>query len=161
MEVHFWQTKTTSKMPFLFLFLISSCQKADQNWVTEYEIQKYFEIDECNDVIKVVGSYYNQERAGSNLAAKVMCESTCAVVHLSSIIFHQSSFKSDNFLSFFLFCLTYYLQIAGRVYSREERAVINSWKLPTTGNNTITITFMNIILRGCFQLLMTARSSRE
>ena len=62
--------------------------------------------------------------AGSNLAAKVMCESTCAVVHLSSIIFHQSSFKSDNLL-----------QIAGRVYSREERAVVNSWKQPCSKGN--------------------------
>ena len=35
MEVHIWQTKTSSKKPFWFLFLISSCQKADQNWVTE------------------------------------------------------------------------------------------------------------------------------
>ena len=55
--------------------------------------------------------------AGSNLPAKVMYESTCAVVHLSSIIFHQSSFKSDNLLSLFSFYLTYYLQTAERVYS--------------------------------------------
>ena len=79
--------------------------------------------------------------AGTNLAAKGMYESTCAVVHLSSIIFHQSSFKSDNLLSFFSFCLTYYLQIAGRVYSREERAVINSWNQPRR---------MMFIVVGCF-----------
>ena len=30
MEVHFWNPKTTSKLPFLFLFLIGSCQEADQ-----------------------------------------------------------------------------------------------------------------------------------
>ena len=95
--------------------------------------------------------------AGSNLAAKVMYESTCAVVHLSSIIFHQSSFKSDNLLSFFSFCLTYYLQIAGRVYSREERAVINSWKQPRRIMFIVvgcfTVNSVNMKKKSCSEIL--------
>ena len=57
----------TSKNHFknaIFVFVFD--QLVPKGRVTEYEIQNYFEIDECNDVIKAVRSYYNQEPAVIN-----------------------------------------------------------------------------------------------
>ena len=120
MEVHFWRTKTTSKMPFLFLFLISSCQKADQHWVTRYEIQKYFEINECNDVIKAVGSYYYQEPAFINSWKQPPSEGNVwinvrrgvsVINHLSSIIFQISQLASDSWKSLFTWRASFHQQL--------------------------------------------------
>ena len=107
---------------------LQNSKMEDHFWVTEYEIQKYFEIDECNDVIKAVGSYYNQEpavinswkqpRSKGNVWINVR-RGASVINHLSSIIFQ----------------IWQLAPIAGRVCSREERAVINSWNQPRSKGN--------------------------
>ena len=93
--VPIWNQKQGKKWRPIFEKLQNS-KMEDHFWVTEYEIQKYFEIDECNDVIKAVGSYYNQESAVTNSWKQPRSKSNVwinvrrgasVINHLSSIIF--------------------------------------------------------------------------